>query len=67
MLVLGVGSAGVESVGGGRVLETLIGAAVGIAVLAIGAVLLMLRGRGAGGALPGAAPVAHFVEQPKEK
>jgi hypothetical protein len=30
MLVLGVGSAGVESVGGGRVVETLIGAAVGM-------------------------------------
>jgi Aromatic acid exporter family member 1 len=32
MLVLGVGSAGVESVGGGRVVETLIGAAVGMLV-----------------------------------
>jgi uncharacterized membrane protein YccC len=32
MLVLGVGSAGVESVGGGRVVETLIGAAVGVLV-----------------------------------
>lgn len=49
------------------VMHTGAGAVVGIAVLAIGAVLLMLRGRGVGGALPGAAPVAHFVEQPKEK
>jgi hypothetical protein len=32
MLVLGVGSAGAESVGGGRVVETLIGAAVGVLV-----------------------------------
>ena len=32
MLVLGVGAAGVESVGGGRVVETLIGAAVGVLV-----------------------------------
>src|SRR3712207_1862008 len=32
MLVLGVGTAGVESVGGGRVVETLIGAAVGMLV-----------------------------------
>jgi hypothetical protein len=32
MLVLGVGASGVESVGGGRVLETLIGAAVGMLV-----------------------------------
>jgi uncharacterized membrane protein YgaE (UPF0421/DUF939 family) len=32
MLVLGVGSAGVASVGGGRVVETLIGAAVGMLV-----------------------------------
>jgi uncharacterized membrane protein YccC len=32
MLVLGVGASGAESVGGGRVLETLIGAAVGILV-----------------------------------
>jgi uncharacterized membrane protein YgaE (UPF0421/DUF939 family) len=32
MLVLGVGASGAESVGGGRVLETLIGAAVGMLV-----------------------------------
>ena len=32
MLVLGVGAAGADSVGGGRVLETLIGAAVGMLV-----------------------------------
>jgi Aromatic acid exporter family member 1 len=32
MLVLGVGASGAEAVGGGRILETLIGAAVGIVV-----------------------------------